>query len=239
MKSRWFFCLLASVVVMLAGDRAVAQGSTLLVDNFTKDCRLNTNLWTTNSAFLDALAAASSSPPASFVSPELSFGRRSGMRMAGPTEDYQTTGVQSLRTFKPPFTLTAYVTGTEATADFFEIFLANSDLTQFVTVTADVNPVYDGMWADSPNYGIWQLGTQFSPPIPPALNTIYQVTIKVDAQGSALAIVENLAGTVLSTVTNLQPGGAGPFYVVLGQRIGDAPPGAQVADWSYIAVTTP
>lgn len=239
MKSRWFFFLLALSAVILSGDRAVAQGVTLLVDNFTQDSGLRTKLWTKKSTFLKTLARASSSPPASFVIPKLSFSSTSGMQMTGPTEDYQTTGVQSLSAFTPPFTIQAYVTPTQGTADIFEIFLANSDLTQFLTVTADVNPTYDGMWTDAPNLGaLWQLGDQFSSPIAPALNTTYQVTIKVDAEGAAIAIVENLAGTVLSTATNLQPG-VGPFYLVLGQRIGAAPTGSQVADWSYVTVTTP
>ena len=239
MKSRWFFCLLASALVILSGERLVAQGTTLLVDNFTKDSSLKTGLWTKNSTFLDSLAAASSSPAASFIIPHLTFGRSSGMQMTGPTEDYQTTAVQSLKTFTPPFTVVAYVTLTKGTADIFEIFLANSDLTQFLTVTADVNPTYDGTWADAPNLGaLWQLGEQFSPSIAPALNTTYQVTIKVDAEGAALAIVENLAGTVFSTASSLQPG-TGSFYLVLGQRIGDAPAGSQIADWSYVTVTTP
>jgi hypothetical protein len=159
--------------------------------------------------------------------------------MTGLTEDYQTTGVQSLSTFTPPFTVLAYVTGAQGTADVFEIFLANSDLTQFLTVTADVNPTYDGTWATAPNLSeLWQLGEEFSPSIPPALNTTYQVTIKVDAGGAAIATVEDLAGNVLSTVSNLQPG-PGPFYLVLGQRIGDAPTGSQVADWSSVTITTP
>lgn len=238
MKSRWFFCSIALAAVMLSGNRAVAQGSTLLVDNFTKDSSLRTKLWTKSSTFLDSLAAASSSPPASFVVPQLSFGSKSGMQMTGLTEDYQTTGVQSLSTFAPPFTVLAYVTPTQGTADVFEIFLANPELTQFLTVTANVNPTYDGMWVDSPNFGLWQLGDQFSPSIAPAFNSTYQVTIKVDAEGTALAIVEDLAGTVLSTVSNLQPG-TGPFYLVLGQRIGDARTGSQVADWSHVTVTTP
>jgi hypothetical protein len=239
MKSRWFFCLLALSAVMLSGDRAVAQGVTLLVDNFTKDSGLRTKLWTKNSPFLDRLASASSSPAASFVVPHLSFSSTSGMQMMGPTEDYQTTGVQSLSTFTPPFTVLAYVTDSQGTADIFEIFLASLDLTQFLTVTADVNPTYVGMWADSPNLGaLWQLGEQFSPSIDPSLTTTYQVTIKVDAEGAAIAVIENLAGTVLSTASSLQPG-TGPFYLVLGQRIGNAPTGSQVADWSYVAVTTP
>lgn len=238
MKSRLLVCFFALSVVALTSNRAAAQGSTLLVDNFTQDSSLKTKLWTKSSSFLDALAAASSSPPASFVKPQLSFSRSSGMKMSGPTEDYQTTGVQSVKTFTPPFTVVAYVTPTQGTADIFEIFLANSDLNQFLTVTADVNPTYDGMWADAPDFGLWQLGDQFSPSIAPALNTTYQVTVKVDAEGTGLAIVEDLAGTVLSTVSGLQPG-VGPFYLVLGQRIGDAPTGTQVADWSYVTVTTP
>jgi hypothetical protein len=239
MKSRWFLCLLTSVIVMLARDGALAQGRTLLVDHFNRDSSLNTKLWTSSSSFLDALAAASSSPPASFVAPQLSFSRRSGMQMTGPTQDYQTTGVQSLSTFTPPFTVLAYITDTQGTADIFEIFLASSDLTQFLTVTSNVNPTYDGTWATASNISqMWRLGEQFSPPIPPVLKTTYQVTIKVDKQGSALAIVEDLAGTVLSTASNLQPG-VGPFYLVLGQRIGNAPTGSHVADWSSVIVSTP
>jgi len=76
--------------------------------------------------------------------------------MTGLTEDYQTTGVQSLSTFTPAFTVSAYVTPTQGTADVFEIFLANSELTQFLTVTANVNPTYDGMWADAPSFGPWR-----------------------------------------------------------------------------------
>jgi hypothetical protein len=130
-----------------------AQSSTLLADNFT--------LWTTSSALLTALAAASSSPLASFVTPQLSFSQ-SGMQMTGPTEDYQTTGVQSLSAFTAPYTVVTYVAATQGTGDPFEIFLASADLTQFLTVTANVSPVYGGFWATAPNISqIWQLGEQF------------------------------------------------------------------------------
>jgi hypothetical protein len=118
MKSRWLLCLLASAAVMLSGDHAAAQGSTLLVDNFTKDTRLKTGLWTKNSTFLNSLAAASSSPPALFIVPQLSFSSESGMQMSGPTEDYQTTGVQSHKTFTPPFTVVAYVTPTQGNSGY-------------------------------------------------------------------------------------------------------------------------
>ena len=239
MKSFWIFCLLASIVVIVGLDRASAQGKTLLSDNFTKDSSLDSKLWTKSSNFLKALASASSSPPASFVSPHLSFSSKSGMRLEGPTEDYETTAVQSLETFKPPFTVVTFVTVIQGTADIFEIFLTNSDLTKFLTVTGDANSTYEGIWATAQNVSdLWQLGEEFSPAISLELGTTYQVTIKVGAQGDAIAIVENTKGTVLSSISNLRPG-TGPFYLVLGQRIGDAPAGTQVADWSSVSVSTP
>jgi hypothetical protein len=77
------------------------------------------------------------------------------MQMSGPTQDYQTTGVQSLKTFTAPFTVTTRVAITKGTADPFEIFLANytasGAITEFLTVTANVNPTYYGMWATAPN----------------------------------------------------------------------------------------
>jgi len=206
-----------------------SRSSKLLVANFTS--------WTTSSAFLSSLATNSSSPPASFVAPQLSFSS-SGMQMTGPTQDYQTTGMQSLSTFTAPFTVVTQVMATEGTGDPFEIFLASADFTQFLTVTANVNPVYDGIWANAPNISqLWQLGNQFSPPISPAFNTPYQIVIAVDAQGAATVKVKS-NGTVLGTMSGLQPG-TGPFYLVLGQRIGNAATGSQVADWSSVRVTTP
>jgi len=211
----------------------------LLSDNFKQDSSLNTNKWTISSAFLENLASASSSPAATYVTPSLAFSRKSGMQMSGPTEDYETTGVQSLSTFTAPFTVVANVTSTEGTADPFEIFLASADLTQFVTVTCNVNPAYYGFWATSPNVSqLWQAGEQFSPPISPQFNTRYTVVIKVNAKGIAKVKISS-GGKVLGTLSGLQTGGVGPFYLVLGQRIGNAEPAPQGADWFSAKVTTP
>ena len=205
------------------------RSNTVLVDNFT--------LWTTSSTFLTELAANSSSPPASFVAPQLSLSS-SGIQMAGPTQDYQTTGMQSVSTFTAPFTVATEVTATQGTGDPFEVFLVSADFTQFVVVSGNMNPTYYGIWAAAPNISqLWQLGEQFSPPISTAFNTPYQIVIKVDAQGAATVRVES-SGTALGSLSNLQPG-TGPFYLVLGQRIGLAPSGTQAADWSYVRVTTP
>lgn len=197
-----------------------------LYDNFT--------IWTTDSPFLTALARASSNPPAAFVSPTLGFGQ-SGLEMSGPTQDYQTTGMQSLRAFSAPFTFTTFATATQGTADPIELFLANSDLTQYLTVTVSFNPTYNGIWADATNIAqLWQLGEQFQPPISPAFNTLYEFIVTVDGSGNATVTVK-AQGTVLGTLSNLTPG-TGPFYVVLGQRIGDAPPGSQAASWKSVSL---
>src|ERR1700676_2806386 len=121
------FVLASMLLVAISGyGQPVSEDSptvTLLVDNFTTNSGLNTSLWTANSAFLKALAAASSNPPATFVPPQLTFSRQFGMQMTGPNQDYETTGVQSLSTFTPPFKVITYVIAAQATANPFEIFL--------------------------------------------------------------------------------------------------------------------
>ncbi len=220
---------------------AFGQGkdSFALVDNFTTDSMLNGSLWTNNSSFLSNLANASSSPPATFVVPILTFSHL-GMEMTGLSQDYETTGVQSLATFSAPFKVATTVEPTQGTANPFEIFLANADLTQFLTVTCNVSSSYDGMWAEAPNVPgqgqLWQLGEQFQPPITPALNTVYQIRMSVDALGGATVSIAS-RGVVLGSLTNLQPG-TGPFYLVLGQRIGNAVTGSQVAYWKNVRVST-
>jgi hypothetical protein len=216
------------------------EGGAVLLDIFTQDNALNAKLWTTSSAFLDALAIASSSPPGSFVMPELKFDPLfPGMQMTGIVQDFRLTGVQSISTFSPPFTVTAYVAPVRGTANPFEIFLASADLTQFITLAANVNPVYYGFWAGAPNVGpLADLGEQFSPPISPQFNAVYKIVLTVDATGAGTASVEDSSGALLGSLSGLEPG-TGPFYLVLGQRIGLAQTGLQAADWYYVGVTTP
>lgn len=231
-------CLSALAVVLLSVLSTTgpwANGLAFEREASASSLTANFALWTTSSPFLTSLAEASSSPPASFVAPSLGFNQL-GLSMSGPTQGYQTTGMQSLSTFSAPFTATILVTATEGTANPFEVFLANAGLTQFLTVTANVSTTYDGMWATATNISqLWQLGEQFEPPITPAFNTLYRIIIAVDTQGAATVTVENSSGTVLGTVSSLQPG-TGPFYLVLGQRIGNAPTGPQGASWKSVTV---
>jgi hypothetical protein len=214
------------------------EGGTVFLDKFTNDSILSSDLWTTSSSFLTNLARGTSSPPGSFVSPQLTFSKQIGMQMSGLTEEYTFTGVQSLSTFSAPFTVVTQVTPTQGTANPFLIDLVSADFTQFFTLHANVNPVYQGFWANAPDMSaLWQLGEQFSPSIVPELNTVYTIVLSVDATGAASAQVKS-SGKVLGTLSGLQPG-VGPFYLVLGQRIGLASSGSQVADWSQVRVTTP
>ena len=212
--------------------------TTLLADNFSQDSLLNPALWTSDSQFLLNLASASSSPAGVFVTPAMLF-TQTGVLMTGPLVDYQTTGFQSVAAFTGPFTVTASVEARKGSANPFEIFLASADLSQFVTVSCNVSSAYDGMWADAPNIGqMWQLGEQFEPSITPVLKTVYSIQVSMDAEGNTTASISS-NGQQLGMLSNLQAGGSGPYYLVLGQRIGNAPQTGQFAEWQSVQVTTP
>jgi hypothetical protein len=242
MKLRWFFFVFALVAMMTSPwNCVVAQdATTLLQDAFAKDSNLDTNLWTTSSTFLTDLANGFSS---TWVTPQLSFDHDvSGMHMTGISQDGELTGVQALSTFSAPFHVVVFVTDVGGKANPFAIFLASSDLSQFLILHANQNPTYRGLWVNAPGVGpIYDLGEQFSPPIQPRVETLYKIVLSVDATGSGSATVEDVfASRILGTLSGLQAGGTGPYYLVLGQRIGlVAPTGSQVADWSYVRVTTP
>jgi hypothetical protein len=228
-----------------------ANGTAALVDNFTSDSSLNANLWTTSSTLLNSLAARSSSPPASFVTPTLSFSS-AGMEMSGVNGFLETAGVLSQTSFTAPFTVQVTVKGTEAAGNPFEIFLVSNDLTpsqdpsQFLTVSGNLsasNGGYYGIWATAPNISqLWQLGDQLQPSTLAAPNVEYTINITVNANGSASVTVEQTNGTLSGSASNLQVCAAActkPFYLVLGQREG-LPfngPGPNVAYWGSVSVT--
>lgn len=207
---------------------AAAQGrSVALADNFKK--------WTSNSDLLHSLAADFT---CTFIPVQLSLSS-SGLGISGPTQDFQLTGVQSLDPFTAPFTVSAEAAIYEGTANPFEVFLVSADLTQYLALAGNINPSVTGFWIVTPNLGPLgtSLGEQFSPNIVPALHTPYQMQIAVDAQGGATVKVSS-GGTTLGILSNLQPG-TGPFYLILGQRLGYTATGTQLAHWSYVEVTTP
>jgi hypothetical protein len=224
----WVRCSIALSLVTCVLLAQPTSAQTGLLDNFT--------LWTASSSFLNNLAGATSSPPGTFVAPQTTFTGLTGLQMSGVTEDYTLTGIQSLSTFTAPFTVITQVMPVQGTANPFAIYLVSADLTQYLTLHANVNPVYEGFWADAPNVDyLYNLGKQFPHNFVPQMNTEYKVVMKVGATGLAIVRVY-AAGKLLGTLHGLQVG-TGPFYLVLGQRIGLAEAGSQVADWSSVKVT--
>jgi hypothetical protein len=221
---------------MLRSTFVEPANTELLYDNFVKDSKLNSSLWTTDSPFLTAILNASDSPPPTFVPPMLVFGGKSGgMEMSGPAENYQATGVQSLSTFTPPFGVVTRVMPTAGAANAFEIFLASDDLSQFVTVSCNINS--GNIWANAPNVTLlWHFGEEFSPPVPAQFGTLYAIEAIVGVKGDATIRIRDQQGAVLGTLSGLQAGGLGPFYLVLGQKIGSALPTPLGADWFSVRV---
>jgi hypothetical protein len=224
---------------MLRRAHVEPASTELLYDNFVQDSKLNRNLWTTDSAFLTAIMNASDVPSPAFVPPKLVFdARKGGIEMSGPDENYQATGMQALSTFTPPFTVFMRVTPTSGLANAFEIFLASEDLTQYVTISCNINSGY--IWANAPNVDLlWHFGEEFSPVVQGDVGTLYSIEIIVGATGEAKITIRNSNGVEMGSLSGLEAGGLGPFYLVLGQKIGSAPPTPLGANWFAVKVTTP
>jgi hypothetical protein len=216
---------LSLVTGALLINSAVAQR---LSDNLT--------LWTASTQFLNNLAAATSSPSGTFVAPQTTFTGATGLQMSGLTQDYTLTGLQSVTTFSAPLNIAIQVTPVQGTANPFAIYLANADLSQYLALYANVNPVYEGFWANAPDInGLDNLGEQFSPNVVPQMSTPYEVVIQVNSAGLGTVKIYS-GGILLGARRNLQPG-TGPFYLVLAQKIGlPEETGPQVANWSSITV---
>lgn len=225
----WVRCSIALSLVTCVLLVQPISAQTPLSDNFT--------LWTASSSFLNNLAAATSSPSGTFVAPKTTFTGSTGLQMSGLKRDYTLTGLQSLVTFSPPFIVTAQVTPIQGTANPFVIYLVSADFSQYLSLHANVSATYEGFWVDAPNVdSLANLGEQFSPNVIPEMKTLYKVVMQVGDTGVATVKVYG-GGKLLCTRSSLQAG-TGPFYLVVGQRIGlPDVTGPQVADWSSVKVT--
>jgi hypothetical protein len=198
-----------------------------LYDNFAADSGLNLSLWTTQSSFLNALAANISS---TFLTPTLSFSSV-GMEMSGVNDTYKFTGISSLATFAPPFTLSTTVEGIQAHGNPFAVYLVNSDLSQGFNIEGNLNSEngnYYGIWINSVGNNLFYKN--------PNIGMRYTIQVSVGVDGSASASLKDSSGVVLASQTGLQVG-TGPFYVVLGQREGlPYTVGPNVAVWQSVTV---
>jgi hypothetical protein len=221
-------------VVAITGFAGLCQAQ-LLSDNFTADSGLNTNLWTDQSSLLVSLALA---PGAALLPPVLGFGP-SGMQMSGINGTNEFAGLQSLATFAPPFTLNTTVEGVAAYGYPFQVFLVNSNLTQWFFIGGNVGS-YNGVY-----YGIWANYTASGGPVgyrgeelyyQPDPDVWYSFRISLETNGNA-SVVLTTNGVVLAAQGGLQVG-TGPFYVILAQREGvPAVIGPNVAVWQSVNLT--
>ena len=79
-----------------------------LEDDFTSDHFLNQSIWSTYGEVLDARVLKADTK---FVPVRLAFSNL-GMTMRGVDDPYQSTAIQSVRSFSPPLTLETKVMGT-------------------------------------------------------------------------------------------------------------------------------
>lgn len=211
----------------------------LLSDQFSSDPSLNTAVWTTDTPLLTSMAAnASFILTSTWMEPQISFSS-AGMTMTGVRGDYQFTGLQSVQSFTPPFSIQAFVDSSVANGNPFELHLITQDMRERLSVVGNVgkqNAGYYGMWL-SCNGPLMDLFTHVNLYSTPDINVWYLITMTVDSQGMASATLRNARGTVLGSRTGMNLG-AGPFYVVLSQYEGlpSSGPGPNSATWASVKI---
>jgi hypothetical protein len=197
-------------------------------DDFAFEKSLDSTHWQAGTPLLAAMAQGFSS---ALVEPQLTFDQ-SGLRMAGVNGMYQFTGVQSKRSFSPPFTVRATVMGTVANGNAFALYILSENLSQGFKLEGNVNPRgYRGLWiahAKTSGENVFRMAD---------VNQWYGIVVKIDARGIGTMSVTDVRGTSLATRAGWPIGGVGPFFVVLGQRAG-APltVGPNEAVWSSVEV---
>src|SRR5713101_4171545 len=199
------------------------QQASMFSDNFTRDTGLNTNLWQENGLVGRAVTSLWHAQDGGYsvttIVPSLIFSSTDGMGVSGVTGVFQISTIDSISSFSPPFTLQATVTATEANGNPFALWIASSNGVQGLGVTGNLNPNngnYYGMWKAYPRNGGWNaLGTVLYRS--PSINTLYQVTINVAADGTGSVEVSSNGATLGSSSQQV---GRGPFYILLAQMEG-------------------
>jgi hypothetical protein len=206
-------------------------------DDFTSDHFLNQSIWSTRG---EALNARILKADTKFVPVRLAFSSL-GMSMAGVQGAYQSTGIQSVRSFSTPLTLEAKVMGTIANGNPFALYLVSADGGQFLTLNGhldrgDGRPFslalgYTGLGGDAGNAARRELSRAGS------LRATNVIRITVDPRGVGTVVVEDLQGSRLAAENNLTVG-TGPFFVVLAQWEGwPRAAGPNEAVWGRVTIS--
>ncbi|MGA8711192.1 MAG: carboxypeptidase-like regulatory domain-containing protein [Thermoplasmata archaeon] len=259
---------LASALVVTTAVPPPARASspaplaTAFSDDFTQDTALNPALWQVNGSAGAAFAMVNC-PACANITLQPSFSRATGMEIAQADGDSVVGTIQSVPSFAPPFTATAFVTGTVANGHTFVFGITTAIASSGVQITGNLNPRDCSNETDcgnhatcgnpanasvSPNecfYGIyarastgggtWPRVTPFLN-LSPSVNLVYTLQIAVDSSGNAQYEV-SAGGQLLGQATDQV--GTGPFYLIIAQSEGSPVqgPGPNVAYWTSASLT--
>jgi len=213
-----------------------APGGMELYDQFKADNALQPDLWMVNGPAGRAAMKKFESPSYTVVSPKISLDKESGLGISGITGNGQQGSIQSVRSFVPPFTVTALCNATAIHGDALRLAISGDNGDKGVGLGFGFS---DGSGAGGDIGSFictaptkagepWQqVGDPLSP-LPPATDIWYVLTIVVDAAGKATSAVSSGGFPIGKATTDV---GKGPFYVVLSQEDGTA--GAAGANQAY------
>ena len=211
--------------------------SASLRDVFSRETTLNSGIWSTGTALLRPLAGSLSSPSSAWITPEIKF-TPNGLRIAGVSGINRFTGLQSNQCFNAPLTVSARVEGEISHGNPFELYLVTGDLRQWINLDGNLDPSsgYQGLWENVRKDGSSRPGIKVFDA--PATNAWYDITMRVDATGTASVNVTGADGTQLVSVRTPDMG-VGPFWIVLAQREGlPYAVGPNAAIWREVSITS-
>jgi len=226
----------ASAALPATGSTELANQNVSLRDDFASDHSLNGSLWTTNGA---ALSTRVLKADTRFMPVRLAFTNR-GLTLGGVNDRYQSTGIQSKRTFTAPLTLEAIVMGTVSNGNPFALYLVSSDGSQYLAVNANLDSQGGGVSFGHTGSGN-DSGKEKSASLMQGatVETWYVIRFVIDPRGVGVVSIEDREGGVLGKASQLYVGN-GPFYVVLAQWAGwPRTTGPNEAIWASITISAP
>jgi hypothetical protein len=136
--------------------------------------------------------------------------------------------------------VTTTVSSSVAHGNPCELFLINSNGTQLINVSGNVNPSngkYFGVWVNYNGSGLPFKNSGNNLYMDPSANAQYSIRIFVETNGTAAVSLLSSNGVDLGFQTNLAVG-TGPFYLILSQREGTpVVSGTNIAIWKNVSVT--
>ncbi len=235
----------AVLLIVVAGaalvtSRQFDHRETSVPDAAGAQVRLDTAVWTVNGSAARAALANMDSPRARIVQPTLSFSPTLGLGITGIDGTYEQTGIQTVKPFRPPFTVRATVMTTAVNSGAFQLLVTSADGGRGVSLVGGrgANDVFTGLTLQSPSGPgtHWKLKGKLSEPRAPLLNVWYELAIAVDEAGNAtLSAAPQGTGARSGRIPAL---GTGPFYVLLSQGSGAYGPGPNQAYWRSVTITS-